>query len=510
MNHHLIRTDERELLVRVARTCSVRDAVNHECKRRNNRYTFDGCVLRALLVLFTVARFGFAPLSATAAAAERPNVVFFLIDDLGWADLGCYGSRYYETPQIDQLARRGMQFTDAYAACPACSPTRASILTGKYPARLRLTDWIPGRTPANAKLSIPTWRKYLPSEEVTVAEVLQSAGYATAAIGKWHLGGEPYFPEHQGFDLNVAGSNAGSPGSYFHPYGGRPRLAGGEPGEYLTDRLTDEALSFIQSNQAHPFFLYLAHYAVHTPIQGKPELVEKYQGKPGSNGQKSPAYAAMVESVDQSVGRIVETLDRFGLTDRTVVILFSDNGGLLRPSATSNAPLRSGKGFPYEGGVRVPLIVRWPGVVRSGSVCCEVVTSVDFYPTLLEIASVQGGRRHNADVDGVSLIPLLKENGPLARDAVYWHYPHYNPIGGYPYGAVRQGEWKLIEFYEGMHVELYNLKDDIGEKADLAEAKPEFAATLRAKLHDWRRSVGAQMTSPNPNYRPAPQSVRGR
>ncbi|MFH1266546.1 MAG: sulfatase [Planctomycetota bacterium] len=433
-----------------------------------------------------------------ATLPTRPNIVFLLIDDLGWADLGCSGSRYYETPRIDQLAREGMRFTDAYAACPACSPTRASILTGKYPARLGLTDWIPGWTRPNAKLQIPDWRQYLAREEVTIAEVLQSAGYATAAVGKWHLGGEPYFPEHQGFDLSVAGSNAGAPKSYFDPYGNRPRLPGGTPGEYLTDRLTDEAVDFIAAHREGPFFLYLAHYAVHTPIQAKEDLIARYREKPGSAGQASPVYAAMVESVDQSVGRVVDTLDRFGLADETVVILFSDNGGLLRPAATSNRPLRSGKGFPYEGGVRVPLVVRWPGVVAPESLCREVVTSVDFYPTLLEVAKLQGDAGHNGGVDGASLMPLFRQSGTLARDAVYWHYPHYNPIGGYPYGAIRRGDWKLIEVYEDMHVELYNLKDDLGETTDLTAQHPELAATLRAKLHQWRAEVGAQMPVTNP------------
>ncbi len=455
--------------------------------------------MRDRLHLLLLPLAGALLLSCERAVAERPgptdrpNVAFLLIDDLGWADLGCYGSRYYETPRIDRLARQGMRFTDAYAACPACSPTRASILTGKYPARLHLTDWIPGRTPPKAKLRIPEWRKYLPREEVTLAEVLRPAGYATAAIGKWHLGGEPYFPEHQGFDLNVAGSNAGAPRSYFHPYGGRPKLAGGEPGEYLTDRLTDEAIAFLTAHRAEPFFLYFCHYAVHTPIQAKDSLVAKYRDKPTSGGQRSPAYAAMVESVDRSVGRLLDALDRLDLADRTVVILFSDNGGLARPTATSNAPLRSGKGFPYEGGVRVPLVVRWPGVVPPGSTCREVVTSVDFYPTLLEITGVEGDAAHNAEVDGASLVPLLRQAGAPARDAVYWHYPHYNPIGGYPYGAVRQGDWKLIEVYEDMHVELYNLRDDLGETTNLARQKPDLAATLRARLHQWRRAVDAQM-----------------
>ena len=453
------------------------------------------CTLQAFLtVMVCLGSGGFA--CGEADRGGKPNIVFFLIDDLGWADLGCYGSRYYETPRIDALAQQGMRFTDAYAACCACSPTRASILTGQYPARLHLTDWIPGRTPANAKLAIPDWRQYLPSEEVTLAEALKSTGYATAAVGKWHLGSEPYFPEHQGFDVNVAGSNIGAPGSYFSPYKNRPTIPGGKPGDYLTDQLTNEALAFITAHRSEPFFLYLAHYAVHTPIQAKTKLIAEYRDKPGSNGQTSAVYAAMVQSVDESVGRVLDTLDRLDIAEQTCVILFSDNGGLARPNATSNVPLRSGKGFPFEGGVRVPFLIRWPGVVPPGSLCRDVITSVDFYPTVLEITGCRETSDHQALVDGVSLLPLLSETGALERDAVYWHYPHYNPIGGFPYGAVRQGDWKLIEFYEDGHTELYDLRNDLSEANDLAGTKPELAATLAKKLHSWRTSVDAQMPRP--------------
>ena len=465
------------------------------------------CVSPALLTII-VCLGPSGQLDAEETTTAKPNIVFFLIDDLGWADLGCCGSRYYETLRIDRLAAQGMRFTDAYAACCACSPTRASILTGKYPARLHLTDWIPGVTRPNTKLLIPDWRKYLPREEVTIAEVLKSAGYASAAVGKWHLGSEPYFPEHQGFDLNVAGSNIGAPRSYFDPYGDRPKIPGGEPNEYLTDRLTDEAVEFIADHRSEPFFLYMSHYAVHTPIQAKADLIAKYKDKPTTDGQKSPVYAAMVDSVDQSVGQIMDTLDRFELTDRTVVFFFSDNGGLARPTATNNSPLRSGKGFPFEGGVRVPLIVHWPGVVSSGSVCREVVTSVDFYRTIADIVGAEGPVSNNAGMDGVSLMPLLRETGTFDRDAIYWHYPHYNPIGGYPYGAIRDGDWKLIEFYEDNHVELYNVTDDIGESKDLAAAKPDIAERLREKLHEWRTSVDAQMPRPNPAHRSKPPTRR--
>jgi arylsulfatase A-like enzyme len=443
--------------------------------------------------------------AAPSAPAARPNIVFILVDDLGWADVGCFGSKYYETPNIDRLAAQGMRFTDAYAACPVCSPTRASIMTGKYPARLRLTDWIPGEGNApNHALLVPPWRQFLPLEEVTLARALKPAGYASASIGKWHLGGPAYFPEHHGFDLNVAGSDTGQPASYFWPYEGKthtvPGLkAGGQPGEYLTDRLTDAAESFIETNKDRPFFLYFAHYAVHVPLQAKAAVLAKYQAKRPLGGQTNAVYAAMIESVDESVGRVLGKLEALGLNERTVVVFMSDNGGLW-PQATSNAPLRAGKGHPYEGGIREPLIIRWPGHVRPGRRCSVPVCSIDFFPTLLELA----GAPAPGPVDGLSLAPLLRESGTLPRDALYWHYPHYwsgNLVR--PSGAVRAGDWKLIEFYEDMRVELYNLKEDLGESRDLASARPEKAAELRGRLHRWRDSVDAQMPTPNPNYRPS-------
>lgn len=443
---------------------------------------------------------------------SQPNIVFLLMDDLGWTDLGCYGSEFYETPNIDRLAAQGMRFTDAYAACNCCSPTRASILTGKYPARLHLTDWIPGTSFPRAKLRPPEWKQELPLGEVTLAEALRSAGYATAAVGKWHLGKEPFLPQNQGFGLNIAGNHSGAPGSYFWPYGhGDPARAksyhggpvpdvfgGGQAGEYLTDRLTDEALAFIEANRQRPFFLYFAHYAVHTPLQGKPELIEKYRARlrPGQK-QNNPTYAAMVESMDHSVGRVMAKLDALGIAGHTVVFFTSDNGGYSgyggKPGGTWNAPLRDGKGSAYEGGHRVPLIVRRPGATQAGSVCREPVTSVDFYPTILEMTGAPGDKRHNAGVDGVSLAPLLKRTGKPARDAIYWHYPHYNVFPQKPYGAVRQGDHKLIEFYEDNRVELYDLKNDLGETTDLAGRMPDLVAMLRGKLAAWRKSVGAQM-----------------
>jgi arylsulfatase A len=436
--------------------------------------------------------------AAGGPGAERPNVVFILIDDLGWTDLGCMGSPLFETPNVDRLAREGLKFTQAYAACTVCSPTRASLMTGKYPARLHLTDYIPGEKHPKAKLRIPDWTQHLPLEELTIAKVLKGAGYATASIGKWHLGPAEFFPEHQGFDLNRGGCDKGQPPSYFSPYR-IPTLEDGPKGEYLTDRLTDEAVKFIQANHDRPFYLYLPHYAVHAPFQAKPEIIEKYRAKikPGMD-QKNAAYAAMVESVDQSVGRILATLDDLKLSEKTIVVFTSDNGGLL--PATSNKPLRVGKGSAYEGGVRVPLIVRWPGVSRPGSVCETPTITLDWYPTIAEAAGVKLDPKQI--VDGASLLPLLRGADGFARDALFWHYPHYHGGGAKPYSAVRKGDLRLVEFFEDDRIELYNLKDDIGETKDLAASMPEKAQELRKLLSDWRVAVGAQMPTPNPDYDP--------
>jgi len=432
--------------------------------------------------------------AAAAAAARRPNIVFILVDDLGWHDVGCYGSRIYHTPSIDRLATQGMRFTDGYAACPVCSPTRASILTGKYPARLHLTDWIPGSR-RWGKLRPPEWTKYMPLEEVTIAEALKKAGYACGHVGKWHLGGPKYRPEAQGFDFNFAGDHRGQPPSYFWPYR-IPNVKTGKPGEYLTDRSTDEALGFIERNKNRPFFLYFAHYAVHTPLQAKKEKIQKYLklGLP-PRGQNNATYAAMIESVDESVGRVVAKLDELGIADNTVIFFMSDNGGLHR--VTSNAPLRAGKGTLYEGGIREPWIVKWPGVVEPGSTCSVPVISTDFYPTILEIAGLKPDPKQAPD--GVSIVPLLKQTGTIDREALYWHYPHYHI--GPPGGAIRCGDWKLIEYYEDGRLELYNLRNDLSEKTNLAARMPQKAAELRKKLDSWRKAVGAQMPRPNPNYR---------
>jgi arylsulfatase A-like enzyme len=452
--------------------------------------------------------------------SRPPNIVFILADDLGWRDLGCYGSSFYETPHLDRLAAQGMRFTQAYAACHVCSPTRASILTGKYPARLHLTDWLPGRPDRpDQKLNRPVILQQLPLEEVTVAEALKKGGYRTAFIGKWHLGGPEFYPDKQGFDLNVGGCQLGHPPSYFSPYN-IPTLTDGPKGEYLTDRLTDEAIRFIEAAKDRPFFLYLSHYAVHNPMQARPELIAKYRAKAArlvSAGprfvvdsgrqvrqvQDHPTYAAMIESLDQGVGRIVRKLEDLGLTRDTILVFTSDNGGLstAEGTPTSNRPLRMGKGWNFEGGVREPLIVKWPGVTGPGSTCDEPMISMDYYPTFLEMAGLPLlPSRH---VDGASLVPVLK-GGVRPDRPLFWHYPHYSNQGGSPCGAVLSGDFKLIEWFEDMHVQLFNLRDDVQEKNDLAAQMPDEVKVLRQQLHDWRQAVGAQMPTANPNYDPGP------
>jgi len=454
--------------------------------------------------------------SGTAAiAAEKPNVVIILIDDLGRNDLGCYGSRYYRTPHLDKLAADGVRFSDAYAACPVCSPTRAAIMTGKYPARLHLTDWLPGRADRpDQRLLRPAIRQQLPLEEITLAEALKAAGYATGHVGKWHLGGAGFGPQQQGFDVNIAGDQTGTPRSYFAPFKdaqGRimPGLERAADGEYLTDRLTTEAERFIESNRDRPFFLYFAHYAVHIPLRAKQEMVAKYatDGRPGT--QNNPIYAAMVESMDESVGRLVKKLSDLGLDKKTLVIFTSDNGGLsvregANTPATTNAPLREGKGFLYEGGIRAPLIVAGAGVENPSRVSDVPVSSIDFFPTVLEVCGATSTSRQ----DGVSFVPVLK-GGRLNRDALYWHYPHYANQGGRPGGVVRAGDMKLIEFFETGRRELFDVKRDPGESRNLAAEKAEVVRQLAAKLELWRLDVQAQMPRPNADYHPNPQAADG-
>ena len=435
-------------------------------------------------------------------AAQQVNIVLIFADDLGWTDLACFGSKVYQTPNIDRLAKEGVKFTQAYSACTVCSPTRAALLTGKYPGRLHITDWIPGLPPENPKLLVPDWTKFLPLEEVSLGRAFKSAGYATASIGKWHLGGETYWPDKHGFDLNIAGTEAPSPKSYFAPYT-IATLPEGPDGEYLTDRLAVEANKFLEQHNEKPFFLYLPHFAVHLPVQGKKDLIKKYKERIGPGvSQTNAGYAAMIESLDDAVGSVRRKLDELKLADKTVVVFASDNGG--RVPTTSNLPLRVGKGSCYEGGTRVPLIVYWPGITKPGTVCDTPVISMDLYPTLLEIAGqTEAGKK---GIDGVSLVSLLRNSGKLQRDELFWHYPHYQhyQLGGTtPYAAIRKGDFKLIEFFDDTRVELYDLSKDIAEQHNLAAELPEKANELRARLHSWQKEVNAQMPSQNPNYDPA-------
>ena len=440
-----------------------------------------------------------------ADGATRPNIVLILVDDLGWTDLGCQGSSFYKTPNIDRLATEGKRFTQAYSACTVCSPTRAALLTGQYPARLHVTDWIEGHKRPKAKLRVPDWTMHLPHETTTIAEVLKQRGYTTATVGKWHLGSEAFEPTTHGFDVNIGGNHRGQPPSYFYPYERQnislPGLEEGQEGEYLTDRLTDEAIRWIESHRDQPFFLYLPHYTVHTPIQAKAELIEKYRAAVDpSSPHKNAAYAAMIDSLDQSVGRIMESLKKLKLDENTLVIITSDNGGLM--GVTSQPPLRAGKGSVYEGGVRVPLIVRYPGKVKPGKTSDEPVITMDLYHTLIELTAKGKPSAADAPADGVSLLPVLTGSGNLDRDALYWHYPHYHPGGATPYSAIRAGDYRLIEFFEDGRTELYNLKDDIGEQNDIASSQPKKRDELLAKLAKWREQVGAQLPTPNPDYDP--------
>lgn len=439
---------------------------------------------------------------AGAADPQPPNIVLILADDLGWTDLGCYGSDLYKSPHIDGLARDGMRFTANYSACTVCSPTRAALLTGKYPARLRITDWIPGQPPDNPKLIVPDFTRYLLHEETTLAEKLHDAGYATASIGKWHLGGPEFYPDRHGFDVNVAGTDQSQPRpGYFAPYG-IATIEQGPKGEYITDRLGKEAVRFIRSHAARPFFLYLPHFAVHTPIQAKKKMIARYEGQVQQGGRHTnAAYAAMIDSMDQTVGRIRQTLDELNIADRTIIIFTADNGG--RVPTTSNAPLRAGKGSCYEGGVRVPLIVYWPNITPPGSDCATPVITMDLFPTVLEMTGVAGG--DSSSVDGVSLATLLRQSGDLPERPLFWHYPHYQHYqqeGTTPYGAIRRGDHRLVEFYDDHRVELYNLRDDIRERNNIAHSTPDRVKSLRDELHAWLRAVDAQMPTPNPNYDP--------
>ncbi|WP_169513427.1 sulfatase [Flexithrix dorotheae] len=443
-----------------------------------------------------------------------PNVVFILVDDLGWADLECYGSTFYETPNLNELANEGILFTNAYAASPVCSPTRGAILTGKYPTSINITDWIPGQNPKGTKLTGPEDLDELPLEEVTFAEVLKEEGYQTFFAGKWHLGDGKYLPENQGFDINIGGIDKGSPpGGYYSPYKNE-KLPDGPVEEYLTDRLTDESIQFIDQTKEHPFLLYLSFYTVHTPIQaskkhlGKfqekanklgikdPELIPEREGLTVSN-QYNPDYASMVYAMDENVGRLIKKLKDEGLWENTLLIFTSDNGGLAtldkrrNAAPTSNKPLRAGKGWCYEGGIKVPLIIKPPHTHRSKIAKSETpVISMDFYPTILEMVDVKNESVKNTE--GESLVPLIKGDKNLKRNEIFWHFPHYHGSAWTPGAAIRLGDWKLIEFYESGETELYNLKEDQEEKNNLNTSKPAIASKLKAKLLEMQKETGAQ------------------
>ena len=447
-------------------------------------------------------------LGGVARAVERPNIVFFLIDDLGWTDVSFMGSEYYETPHVDRLASQGMVFRSAYANAPNCAPSRACLMSGQYTPRHGIY------TVGDSKRGNAPFRKIEPIKNtttladrfVTIGEALQASGYTTATMGKWHLGKDP---TSQGFDVNIAGREWGSPsgGGYHSPYK-YPNLVTETKGEYLTDRLGQEACQFIETNKDKPFFLYLTHYAVDTPIQAKQKLVAKYKAKDPVGGHKNAAYAAMVESMDDSIGAVLGKLDSLKLTDNTIVIFFSDNGG--HGGVTSNAPLRGSKGMLYEGGIREPLVIKWPGITQAGSQSDEPVIGVDLYPTLLEATG--SAKPKDYLLDGKSLVPLLKDaSNSLDRPALFWHFPAYlqgytarhGPFRTTPAGAIRMGDWKLIEYFEDNSLELYNLKQDLGEKKNLAQAMPEKTRELHQALLTWRKQVKAPVpTEKNPRYDP--------
>lgn len=438
-----------------------------------------------------------------------PNMVFILVDDLGWKDLGSYGSSFYDTPNLDSLAQEGVRFTNAYSAHPVCSPTRAAIMTGKDPVRVGITDWIPGMGSERApdpQLVPPEDDHHLPLEEITIAEAFKEEDYKTFFAGKWHLGETPeYWPEHQGFDINKGGHNKGSPpAGYYSPYE-NPRLDDGPEGEYLTDRLADESIRFIEdmASKDQPFFLFLSFYTVHTPIQGAKQFDAWYkekraqlpdEGAPESRKeglgktrltQSNDKYAAMVRSMDENVGKILDNLESLNLSDNTIIVFTSDNGGLttrkdIGPTAVS--PLRAGKGWAYEGGIRVPLIIKGPDL-PEGKVSGQPVTSMDYYPTLLELAGLPLNPYQH--IDGTSIVPYLKQPGRVDERALVWHYPHYHGSMWRPGSAIRQGDWKLIEFYEEEKVELYNLRDDIEEQHDVSEDYPDKVAGLREEMHNY-------------------------
>lgn len=464
--------------------------------------------------------------------ATRPNFLFILTDDLGWRDLSSFGSYFYETPNIDRIAAGGTKFTQAYAACPVCSPTRSSIMTGKYPARTDNTDWFGAPQPEEAanhntgkKPLLPApYKEYMELDEVTIAEALKEAGYQTFFAGKWHLGPEEkYWPQNQGFDVNKGGWTRGAPNrqndanGYFSPYG-NPELEDGPDGEYLPLRLAEETNKFIEANQDSSFFAYLSLYSVHTPLMTTDELLTKYESKKsqlgledkwGKEGEREvrmvqchPTYGGMVEAMDRAIGMVTSKLDELGLSDNTIIFFMSDNGGLSTSEGhpTANLPLRAGKGWLYEGGIREPMFINWPGVTKAGTHCEIPVTSTDFYPTILEMAGVP--LRPEQHLDGVSLARVLQNpvTDSAVHESIFWHYPHYGNQGGSPGSVIRKGDWKLIKFYEeGQPLELYNLREDISEYNNLADQYPERVQQMVAELDQWLQEVDAKFPNPNLN-----------
>jgi len=501
---------------------------------------------RPMKFLTTLLLTPLAALQAANSPKQKPNVIVILADDLGWADLSCYGSTFHESPNLDRLSARGMRFTQAYSSSPYCSPSRASLLTGRHPARLKITDYIPSNG-WSGKLLPAEMKMELPLEEVTIAEVLRDAGYATWSVGKWHLGDLGFYPEDQGFQVNIAGNHSGGPPSFFWPYGdekgvtvARPKArddkvgyhytpvpglrAGGKPGEHLCDRLTSEAINLIEHRRKdEPFFLYLSFYDVHAPVMAKPELVKKYQAKAAALGlpsvpdaprysvdncahggkktvmfetQVNPIYAGMVETLDSNVGRLMAKLEELGIAENTLVLFTSDNGG---DNVSSQRPLTGCKGWLYEGGVRVPWIVKWPGVTKAGSTSDVPIIITDILPTVLEATGLPA--RPDLHKDGISIVPLLRGGGEPVHEALFWHFPHYGNHGSGPCSSVRVGDWKLIHWMESGHLELFNLATDLSEKNNVAAQHPEIAKNLRERLQTWRQETTANMPRPKPGQK---------
>ncbi len=452
--------------------------------------------------MFAASLLAISAALATGATPSPPNILFIMVDDLGWMDLRCQGNQRLRTPDIDRLAEQGMRFTDAYAAAPVCSPTRAAVLTGLAPARLHITNHIPDQqrfAPKNAKLLSAEMLDHLPLEYITIAERLKESGYATGFFGKWHLAGTRvpnqqgqgdlrFYPERQGFDVNLGGCAMGGPFSFFDPYN-LHNLPSRKKGEYMPDRLADEVIEFMRANRDRPFLSFLWNYTVHWPMEAPEQLIEKYKQRTGL-GRLDPRYAAMIEAMDRAIGRILAAVDEMRLAQQTLVIFTSDNGAF--DGVADNQPLRAAKGYLYEGGIRVPLIVRWPGKVKPGTVCSEPVISMDFYPTMLEAARMEVDPL--LPLDGESLLPLLEQIRPLKRSAIFFHYPNYAFHGDNRLGsAIREGDFKLIERFDDGSVELYNLREDIGETNNLADERSDVADLLRRKLVAWRDNVGAAM-----------------